>query len=94
MDMLFYLVALEKWIGISAGVLTATSLIPPLIKLIREKKPETVPFGMLVVLLLGLALWIFYGILNRDWPIILTNGFSAMQNITMIVLRNKFKNEK
>ncbi|HEY0680150.1 MAG TPA: SemiSWEET family transporter [Chitinophagaceae bacterium] len=81
-----------KWIGIAAGILTAGSLLPPLIKLIREKKPDEVPLGMLVVLLAGVSLWIYYGVLRSDWPIIITNGFSLLQNIIMISLRQVYKN--
>jgi MtN3 and saliva related transmembrane protein len=92
--MVIFLVSFSRWIGIIAGVLTATSLAPPLLKLIREKKPEAVPIGMLVVLLAGLVLWIYYGILNEDWPIIVTNCVSLLQNITMIILRQKYKNNK
>jgi MtN3 and saliva related transmembrane protein len=82
-----------KWIGIAAGVLTSCSLLPPLIKLIRNKEPEQVPIGMLIVLLGGLSLWIYYGILKTDWPIILTNCFSLLQNITMITLRQIYKKQ-
>ncbi len=88
------LVPFSKWIGITAGVLTATSLMPPLVKLIRDKKPEQVPLGMLSVLLVGLSLWIYYGILKDDWPLIITNCFSVMQNLTMIFLRHKYKTHK
>lgn len=82
-----------KWIGIVAGVLTSCSLLPPLIKLMREKKPEAVPLGMLIVLLAGISLWIYYGMLKTDWPIIATNCFSLLQNITMIILRQKYKKQ-
>jgi MtN3 and saliva related transmembrane protein len=92
--MLFILVSFSKWIGITAGVLTATSLMPPLVKLIREKKPETVPIGMLAVLLVGLSLWIYYGILNKDWPLTVTNCFSFLQNVIMLVLQHKYKKNK
>jgi MtN3 and saliva related transmembrane protein len=82
-----------EWIGIAAGIFTSCSLLPPLIKLIKEKKPDEVPIGMLVVLLGGLSLWIYYGILKSDWPIIVTNCFSLLQNITMISLRQIYKKQ-
>ncbi|MGB8195336.1 MAG: SemiSWEET family transporter [Chitinophagaceae bacterium] len=83
-----------KWIGIIAGILTAGSLLPPLLKLIKDKKAEQVPLGMLIVLLAGVSLWIYYGILKSDWPIIITNCFSLLQNITMITLRQLYKTKK
>ena len=82
-----------KWVGIVAGILTTCSLLPPLIKLIRDKKPDQVPIGMLLVLLAGLSVWIVYGILKSDWPIIVTNSFSLLQNITMISLRQVYKHK-
>ena len=91
---MFVLVSFSRGIGIVAGILTATSLLPPLIKLIKQKKPDTIPLGMLVVLLMGLALWIYYGILKQDWPIIVTNCFSFLQNVTMIVLRQRYRNKQ
>ncbi|HYF30343.1 MAG TPA: SemiSWEET family transporter [Chitinophagaceae bacterium] len=82
-----------KWIGIVAGAFTACSLLPPLIKLIKDKKPDEVPIGMLIVLMGGLILWIYYGILRSDWPIIVTNSFSLLQNVTMITLRQIYKSK-
>jgi MtN3 and saliva related transmembrane protein len=89
---MYLLLAFTKSIGIIAGIFTAASLIPPLVKLIRQKKPEQVPVGMLAVLLVGLSLWIYYGILKEDWPLIVTNCFSLMQNVTMLIFRYKYKN--
>jgi MtN3 and saliva related transmembrane protein len=89
---MYVLLAFAKSIGIIAGIFTAASLIPPLVKLIKEKKPQQVPVGMLAVLVIGLSLWIYYGILKEDWPLIVTNSFSLAQNITMLILRHKYKN--
>lgn len=83
-----------QYVGIVAGILTAASLLPPLVKLIKDKKPNKVPVGMLVVLMCGVSLWIVYGILKMDWPIIITNAFSLLQNIIMMVLTYKYKNNK
>ncbi len=77
-------------IGLAAGVFTATSLIPQVIKTMKEKKAENVSLVMLLVLLAGLILWVVYGIKRTDWPIIITNCFSLLVNITMIILRVKY----
>lgn len=78
-------------IGLAAGVCTAISLVPQVIKTIKEKQAEDVSLIMLLVLGTGLALWIVYGIKRNDLPIIATNSFSLLVNITMVVLRIRYK---
>ncbi|MES2649492.1 MAG: SemiSWEET transporter [Bacteroidota bacterium] len=78
-------------IGIAASALTAISLLPQLIKLIKEKKAEDVSMGMLLILLCGLGLWIYYGILKKDWIIIIANSFSLLINIIVSSLTIKYK---
>lgn len=78
-------------IGIIAGIFTASSLMPQLIKIIREKKAEDISLGMLLTLLTGIALWIYYGILRNDKPLIYTNSFSLIINLVVIALSVKYK---
>jgi MtN3 and saliva related transmembrane protein len=78
-------------IGIAASALTAISLLPQLIKLIKEKKAENVSMGMLLILLCGLGLWIYYGILKKDLIIIVANCFSLLVNIIVSSLTIKYK---
>lgn len=77
-------------VGILAGILTAISMLPQLIKILKEKKADDVSLKMLLVLLSGLVLWIAYGILRNDLPIIVTNSFSLLLNICVVILRIKF----
>ena len=77
-------------IGLFAGICTASSLLPQLIKTIKEKKAEDISKLMLVVLMTGVATWIVYGLLRNDLPIVLTNAFSLLLNIAMLVLRIKY----
>ena len=79
-------------IGIAASVFTATSLLPQLVKLLKEKKAENISVGMLAVLFTGLALWIWYGSLKKDWIILISNAFSLIINIITLVLTLKYKN--
>lgn len=78
-------------IGIVAGVFTSVSLLPQLIKIIKEKKVEELSMGMFISLLIGLSLWVYYGILRKDMPIIVTNGFSVLQNIGILFFRFKYR---
>lgn len=83
---------ITQWIGIIAGVLTASSMLPQLFKVIKNKEAEDISLLMLVVLMSGIALWIVYGWFRDDWPIIITNSFSLLVNITLTFFRVKYRN--
>jgi len=77
-------------IGIIAGILTATSMLPQVIKIVSEKKADDVSIVMLLVLLGGVSAWIYYGFLRNDFPIIITNCFSLLLNLITLILRLKY----
>jgi MtN3 and saliva related transmembrane protein len=82
---------MTQLIGIGAGLLTAFSMLPQLIKIIKEKKAEEISIVMVLVLLAGLIMWTVYGIMKMDWPIIITNCFSILINILLLIFRIKYK---
>ncbi len=81
-----------QWIGIAAGILTSVSMLPQLIKMIKEKKAQDVSVVMLLVLIAGLGLWAYYGFLKKDMPIIATNTFSVLLNILVLTFKIKYRN--
>lgn len=87
MSVLLLMAFYKRIIGIAAGVFTAISLIPQLLKIIKEKHGDDVSISMLLILLGGLILWICYGYLIKDWPLIVTNSFSLLFNILIIILK-------
>lgn len=72
---------MENIVGSAAGELTSVSMIPQLVKVLREKNVEDLSAGMLIVLISGLSLWVWYGIMKSEWPIILSNAFAVMVNL-------------
>jgi MtN3 and saliva related transmembrane protein len=78
-------------IGLGAGICTALSLLPQLVKLIRSKKAEDLSLFYLIILFVGLGLWIWYGILRQDVPIIATNVVSIAFNVTVMILGIRYK---
>ena len=82
---------LTAYIGIFAGICTAISLLPQLIKIIKEKKAEDLSLVMLIVLVVGVGGWAVYGFLKNDYPIIITNCFSFLVNVLIIIFTIIYK---
>ena len=83
---------METVIGTIAGILTSVSMIPQLIKVLKEKDVENLSWGMIAVLLTGVSLWVVYGIMKNELPIILSNGFSVLVNTILLIYYFKYKN--
>lgn len=79
------------YIGIAAGICTAIAMLPQLIKIIRTKEAEQISLAMILILLTGLGLWIWYGFVQEDYPVIITNAFSALVNMLIIIFSIKYK---
>jgi MtN3 and saliva related transmembrane protein len=88
------LMEFTSYIGIAAGIFTSISLLPQLIKIIREKETENISSFMLFILIAGLGLWIWYGLLKKDYPILITNSFSFLVNSLMIYFTFRYKKKK
>ncbi|MFP7657716.1 SemiSWEET transporter [Chryseobacterium proteolyticum] len=75
----------ENILGIVAGVLTSVSMVPQLIKVLKEKNVEDISWIMLLVLISGLSLWVWYGLLKDELPIILSNAFAVVLNVVLLI---------
>ncbi|MFC3160910.1 MtN3 and saliva related transmembrane protein [Chryseobacterium arachidis] len=75
----------ENVLGIVAGVLTSVSMIPQLIKVIKEKNADELSWVMLLVLISGLSLWVWYGFIQDELPIILSNSFAVLVNVVLLI---------
>lgn len=83
----------ETIVGLIAGILTSTSVLPQLIKTVREKKAEDISPIMFLVLFSGTSLWTYYGVLRDDLPIIITNAFSTLLTTVMLFLKFKYSKD-
>lgn len=82
---------METIIGTIAGILTSASMVPQLIKVLKEKDVENISSSMIAVLLTGVSLWVVFGIMKDELPIILSNGFSVIVNVTLLLYYFKYK---
>lgn len=84
----------ENILGIVAGILTSISMIPQLIKVLKEKNAEDLSFVMILVLITGLSLWVWYGFIKDELPIILSNAFAVLVNIILLICCMIYKKKK
>ena len=73
-------------IGLLAAFLTTAANIPQTYIIIRERSTKHVSKATYAMLLSGTALWVAYGILESDWPIIIANGISSLTSILILWL--------
>lgn len=83
----------EQSIGFIAGILTTVAVLPQLIKSWKTKKVMDISPFMFVLLLGGVGLWVVYGIIKNDYPIILTNGISFLLNLSMLLIMLLYKSK-
>ncbi len=74
-------------VGILASCCTSFGLIPQIIKGLTEKHLDDVSMVMLVVLVFGGALWIYYGFAKHDRIIIGANIVSVTSILILIFLK-------
>ena len=62
-------------IGLSAAAMGGISLFPQVLKVIRTKSTKDISREMFLLLAGSIFLWLIYGILLKDFPIIIANFF-------------------
>jgi MtN3 and saliva related transmembrane protein len=78
-------------IGLIAATFTTISFIPQAVKTIKTKQTNDISLLMYILLTFGVFMWIVYGAIIQDFPVLLGNGvtliFAAI--VLIVKLRNK-----
>lgn len=76
-------------LGFSAAFLTTLAFVPQAVKTLRSRHTKDISFGMYTLFTLGITLWLLYGLVIQDWPIILANVVTLCLATTILVLKIK-----
>lgn len=74
------------WIGLTAGALTTLAFVPQVVRTWRMKTARDLSLGTFGMLAAGVSLWLVYGLLLDDVPIILTNLVTLLLVMSVLVL--------
>ncbi len=83
-----------KIVGIIAAVCTTSGFIPQIMRGVRTKRLDDVSPVMYVLLIIGLSLWLSYGIHIEDMIIIVANAAALAFSVFIISLRFKYMRQR
>lgn len=78
-------------IGLAAATCTTISFLPQAIQVIKTKHTKDLSLAMYLIFTLGVFLWLVYGILVSDLPIIIANSITIIFASTILVMKLKYK---
>ena len=79
------------YLGYFAGVLTVGSFLPQVVRAWRTRQTRDLSFAMFALLIVSGSLWVVYGIVNADWPVIATNGGMVALNGALAVAKVRYR---
>ncbi len=82
--------AWETFLGLVAATATTIGLFPQLIKSWRTKQTGDLSILMYVLLTSGVLLWLVYGALISDLPLILANAVSLIAVASTLFLKIRY----
>ena len=80
-------------IGLIAGTITSAAVIPQVVRTYRTRHARDISIWQPVLLDIGMLLWLIYGIMIKDLPLILANAFSILCNTLLIVMKIYYKDD-
>jgi MtN3 and saliva related transmembrane protein len=79
------------YIGYAAAVLGTICWIPQALQVWRTRDTRSLSLVAQVLFLITVTLWLIYGLMIVDWPLILANIVSVTAMISIVTAKLKFK---
>ncbi|WED22665.1 SemiSWEET transporter [Vibrio sp. JC009] len=76
-------------LGYVAAFCTTCSFIPQVLQTLKTKDTEAISLGMYSFFVFGVGLWLIYGFLVQDLPIILANAVTLTLASVILFLKIK-----
>ena len=79
-----------KLLGFAAATCTTVAYAPQFIKVWRTRSTQDISLGMFLVMVLGIVLWLLYGLLSEDAPLIAANGVTIVLAGGILLMKLKY----
>ncbi len=82
---------IADWIGSAAAVLTTASFVPQVVHTLRTKDVSGISLSMYSVFVVGVALWLVYGLLLNAWPIVIANAITVTLATCILAMKLRYR---
>ena len=84
----------HTWIGYTAGTLTTIAFLPQVLHVWQTKRAEDLHIGTLLCFTVGVVLWLMYGLLTHQRPVILANAVTLVLQAAIIFLKVRYSRHR
>ncbi|MGB6347055.1 MAG: SemiSWEET transporter, partial [Methyloceanibacter sp.] len=75
---------MELWVSAIAAILTTGAFVPQALHIIRHKETKAISLVMYVAFASGVAMWLLFGVLLGNWPIMVSNAITLVLTLTIV----------
>ena len=83
---------MTTYLGYLAGFITVGAFLPQALRILRTRQARDISLGTFTLLMTAGSLWVVYGLLNRDWPVVITN--LGMVSLNAVIAGAKIRYER
>jgi len=81
---------MEVLVSAIAATLTTVAFVPQAIHIIRFKDTRAISLQMYLVFATGVALWLVFGVMIWNWPIMAANAITLVLALTIIRMKLRY----
>ena len=78
-------------LGLIAAVSTTISFLPQVIRTVKTKSTGDLSLAMYLFFSFGVLMWLIYGIMIRDLPVIIANAATILLSLIILFYKIKYK---
>jgi MtN3 and saliva related transmembrane protein len=82
--------SMEILVSAVAATLTTAAFVPQAMHIIRHKETRAISLFMYVSFAVGVALWLLFGAMIGNWPIMVSNAITLMLALAIIAMKLKY----
>jgi len=83
--------ALVTEIGLLGAFVSTTSMFPQILRVWRTKSAKDISLAMFLIMVVSVSIWLTYGVLSYDLPIVASNVVVFGQAVTMLTFKWKYR---